>query len=69
MRWSKVRKLVKETFADSVRDRVDVNMTNDDAHGTSWQNTCKRGWISVDGSQDAGARWEEAEALASPRGR
>lgn len=35
MRWSKVRKLVRETFADSVRDRVDVLVTNADPRGSS----------------------------------
>jgi hypothetical protein len=49
MRWSKVRKLVKESFADSVRDRVDVNVTNADPRGTPWSDTCAEGWIRVDG--------------------
>ncbi len=49
MRWSKVRKLVEESFADSVRDRVKVHVTNADPRGVPWQDTCKRGWISVDG--------------------
>jgi hypothetical protein len=49
MRWSKVRKLVEESFADSVRGRVRVHVTNADPRGVPWQDTCKRGWISVDG--------------------
>ena len=49
MRWTKVRKLVQESFADSVRDRVDVHVTNADPRGTSWQDTCTQGWISLDG--------------------
>jgi hypothetical protein len=49
MRWSKVRKLVRESFADSVRDHVDVHVTNADPRGTAWSDRCKQGWISVDG--------------------
>jgi hypothetical protein len=50
MRWTKVRKLIREGFADSVRDRVDVRVTNADPRGTPWQDTCKEGSISVDGT-------------------
>jgi hypothetical protein len=50
MRWSKVRKLVEESFADSVRGRVTV-------HGTTYSSytacTCGRGWIAVDGQDVA----------------
>jgi hypothetical protein len=48
MRWTKVRKLVHDSFADSVRGRVKVNVTNADPRGTPWADTCTRGWISVD---------------------
>lgn len=44
-----MRKLVEESFADSVRDRVKVHVTNADPRGVPWLDTCKRGWISVDG--------------------
>jgi hypothetical protein len=50
MRWSKVRKLVHDSFADSVRGRVNVTVTNADRRGTPWQDACNMGWISVDGS-------------------
>ncbi|MEX0781414.1 MAG: hypothetical protein WD557_02110 [Dehalococcoidia bacterium] len=50
MRWSKVRKLVEDSFADSVRGRVTV-------HGTTYSSytTCKcgRGWIAFDGKDRA----------------
>lgn len=49
MRWTKVRKLVRESFAESVRDRVDVRVTNADPRGVSWQDRCKQGSITVDG--------------------
>jgi hypothetical protein len=49
MRWSKVRKLTEESFAESVRGRVTVHVTNADPHGTRWQDTCHKSWISVDG--------------------
>jgi hypothetical protein len=49
MRWSKVRKLVRESFADAVRDRVDVRVTNADPRGVSFQDRCKQGSITVDG--------------------
>jgi hypothetical protein len=49
MRWTKVRKLVHESFAQSVRERVRVDVNNADPRGTSWQDTCKQGWIYVDG--------------------
>lgn len=44
-----MRKLVEESFADSVRGRVKVHVTNADPRGVPWQDTCNRGWISVDG--------------------
>ncbi len=50
MRWTRVRKLIREGFADSVRDRVDLRVTNADPRGTSRRDTCNEGWISVDGT-------------------
>ena len=46
MRWTKVRKLVHDSFADSVRGRVKVNITNlpRAPHSRS-----RQGWITVDG--------------------
>lgn len=49
MRWSKVRKLVHKIFADSVRGRVRIDVTNADPRKTSWSDTCKFGIITVDG--------------------
>ena len=49
MRWSKVRSLVRDSFADSVRDRVDVRVTNADRRGFSGYGSCMAGSISVDG--------------------
>jgi len=49
MRWTKVRKLVQESFTDSVRDRLSVHVTNADPRGVRAQDRCKQGWISVDG--------------------
>lgn len=46
MKWSKVRKLVEATFAESVRDRVHV-------HSTAYQCSCGRGWITIDGEEIA----------------
>ena len=46
MKWSKVRKLVEETFADSVRDRVHI-------HTTAYRCSCGRGWLTVDGKEIA----------------
>ena len=44
-----MRKLVRESFADSVRDRVDVHVSNADPRGTAFADECKVGWITVDG--------------------
>jgi hypothetical protein len=50
MRWSKVRKLVEDSFAESVRGRVTV-------HGTTYSSytacKCGRGWIAIDGKDRA----------------
>ena len=50
MRWSKVRKLVEQSFAESVRGRVTV-------HGTLYSSytacQCGRGWIAIDGKDRA----------------
>jgi hypothetical protein len=50
MRWSKLRKLVQESFADSVRGRVRIDVTNAHPRGASWRCSCNRGWISIDGN-------------------
>jgi hypothetical protein len=51
MQWTKVRKLVHDSFADAVRDRVQVNVTN--AHPRRKMafcaDNCTHGSISVDG--------------------
>lgn len=44
-----MRQLVRESFADSVRDRVDVRVTNADRRGFSGYGRCMAGSISVDG--------------------
>jgi hypothetical protein len=49
MRWTKVRKLVHNSFAESVRGRVKVNITNADPRGIPWQDSCKFSWITLDG--------------------
>ena len=46
MKWSKVKKLVEATFADSVRDRVHV-------YTTAYQCSCGRAWITIDGKEIA----------------
>ena len=69
MKWSKLRKLVEETFADSVRGRVQV-------HTTAYQCSCGRGWITVDGEEAAdlstlvwwtkhGTAWHESAGTES----
>lgn len=44
MRWSKVKKLVENSFAESVKGRVKV-------YSTHYQCSCGRGWITVDGEE------------------
>jgi len=44
MRWSKLKKLVEDSFAESVKGRVHV-------YSTRYQCSCGRGWITVDGSE------------------
>jgi hypothetical protein len=44
MKWSKVKKLVEDSFADSVKRRVEV-------FSTRYQCSCGRGWITVDGEE------------------
>jgi hypothetical protein len=46
MRWSKVKKLVEESFADSIKRRVKV-------FSTRYECSCGRGWITVDGKEIA----------------
>lgn len=45
MRWSKVKKLIENSFAESVKSRVKVYSTHYSLC------TCGRGWITVDGEQ------------------
>ena len=47
MRWTKVRKLVEDRFAQSVAGRVHIHSTR---YG---QCTCGRGWITIDGREIA----------------
>lgn len=44
MKWSKLRKLVEDTFAESVRGRVQI-------HSTRYRCSCGRGWITIDGEE------------------
>ena len=44
MRWSKVKKLVEESFAGSVQGRVQI-------YSTRYQCSCGRGWITIDGEE------------------
>jgi hypothetical protein len=43
VRWSKLRKLVRDRFAPEVRDRLDINSA---AYGAS---TCGHAWLTWDG--------------------
>ena len=43
MRWSKLRSLVKEGFAESIRSRVDIQSTR---YGNC---TCGHAWMTLDG--------------------
>ncbi len=60
MRWSKVKKLVEESFADTVRGRVAV-------YSTWYQCRCGRGWITIDGKEivnlSTHAAWQRYDAL------
>lgn len=60
MRWSKVKKLVEESFADSVRGRVAV-------HSTWYRCRCGRGWITIDGKEivdlSTHAAWQKYDAF------
>jgi hypothetical protein len=49
MRWSKVRKLVEDTFAESVRGRVTVHSTSYRQPGVPFACGCTTGWFAVDG--------------------
>jgi hypothetical protein len=44
MRWSKVKKLVEDSFADCVKRRVKI-------YSTRYQCSCGRGWITIDGEE------------------
>ena len=44
MRWSKVKKLVEDSFAESVKKRVQI-------YSTHYQCSCGRGWITIDAEE------------------
>lgn len=44
MKWSKVKKLVESSFAESVKKRVQI-------YSTYYQCSCGRGWITIDGKE------------------
>jgi len=44
MRWSKVKKLVESSFAESVKSRIQI-------YSTHYQCSCGRGWITLDGKE------------------
>src|ERR1700753_1502899 len=44
MRWSKLKKRVEDSFAESVKGRVQI-------YSTHYQCSCGRGWITVDGRE------------------
>ncbi|MCA1566464.1 MAG: hypothetical protein LC803_12650 [Acidobacteria bacterium] len=46
MRWSKLKKLVEDSFAESVRGRVHV-------YSTRYKCSCGRGWLTIDGEEVA----------------
>lgn len=44
MKWSKLKKLVENSFAENVRGRVRI-------HSTHYQCSCGRAWITVNGKE------------------
>jgi hypothetical protein len=48
MRWSKVRKLVEDSFAESVRGRITVHVANYPRVRSRFCN-CSYGWLAIDG--------------------
>lgn len=60
MKWSKVKKLVEDSFADSVRGRVRIC-------STWYQCRCGRGWITIDGKEivdlSTHAAWQKYDAV------
>jgi hypothetical protein len=44
MQWSKLKKRVEESFADSIKGRVQI-------YSTHYSCSCGRGWITVDGEE------------------
>lgn len=44
MRWSKVKKLVEDSFAEGIKNRVQI-------YSTHYQCSCGRGWITIDGKE------------------
>ena len=46
MRWSKVKKLVEDRFAPSIKGRVQI-------YSTAYRCSCGRGWFTIDGKEVA----------------
>ena len=46
MKWSKLKKLVEDSFSPSVRGRVHL-------YSTAYQCSCGRGWFTIDGKEIA----------------
>jgi hypothetical protein len=46
MKWSKVKKLVEDRFAPSIKGRVQI-------YSTAYRCTCGRGWFTIDGKEVA----------------
>ncbi len=44
MKWSRLKKRVEDSFAESVKGRVQI-------YSTHYQCSCGRGWITVDGEE------------------
>ncbi|MDX6710591.1 MAG: hypothetical protein QOH96_1607 [Blastocatellia bacterium] len=44
MQWSKLKKRVEESFADSIKGRVQI-------YSTHYSCSCGRGWITIDGEE------------------
>jgi hypothetical protein len=44
MKWSKLKKQVEDSFAESIKGRVHI-------YSTHYQCSCGRGWITVDGEE------------------
>ncbi|MEW6210811.1 MAG: hypothetical protein AB1631_20770 [Acidobacteriota bacterium] len=44
MKWSKLKQIVEDSFAESIRGRIHI-------YSTHYQCSCGRGWITVDGEE------------------